>query len=203
MLNAEIFAFGTPNTKTYALSLAKYQIVLQHATEVKKLLPSSQFALFSLIPFSFLFSFFYLLSSPSQIISTLSCPHPSSLLPLSPWLWFFFFLVVVVAVVGLRSMTIGVWVLFMRLRSMIGSCFCSTSGFRSVVKIDEPPPMVVGLFVFCLFYLFLVLYIYIYIYLYLFFSSRIESLSIGGFRWMVVEGRGGDGQWWWDVGGDG
>ena len=71
MLNAEIFAFGTPNTKTYALSLAKYQIVLQHATEVKKLLPSSQFALFSLIPFSFLFSFFYLLSSPSQIISPL------------------------------------------------------------------------------------------------------------------------------------
>ena len=164
MLNAEIFAFGTPNTKTYALSLAKYQIVLQHATEVKKLLPSSQFALFSLIPFSFLFSFFYLLSSPSKIISTLSCPHPSSLLPLSPWLYVgFFFLVVVVAVVGLRSMTIGVWVLFMRLRSMIGSCFCSTSGFRSVVKIDEPPPMVVGLFVFCLFYLFLVLYIYIYI----------------------------------------
>ena len=91
MLNAEIFAFGTPNTKTYALSLAKYQIVLQHATEVKKLLPSSQFALFSLIPFSFLFPFFYLLSSPSQIISTLSCPHPSSLLPLSPWLWVFFF----------------------------------------------------------------------------------------------------------------
>lgn len=168
MLNAEIFAFGTPNTKTYALSLAKYQIVLQHATEVKKLLPSSQFALFSLIPFSFLFSFFYLLSSPSQIISTLSCPHPSSLLPLSPWLWVFFFLVVVVAVVGLRSMTIGVWVLFMRLRSMIGSCFCSTSGFRSVVKIDEHPPMVVGLFVFCLFYLFLVLYIYIYIFVLVF-----------------------------------
>lgn len=162
MLNAEIFAFGTPNTKTYALSLAKYQIVLQHATEVKKLLPSSQFALFSLIPFSFLFSFFYLLSSPSQIISTLSCPHPSSLLPLSPWLWVFFFLVVVVAVVGLRSMTIGVWVLFMRLRSMAGSCFCSTCGFRSVVKIGEPLPMAVDLSVFCLFYLFLVFYLFIF-----------------------------------------
>ena len=65
-----------------------------------------------------------------------------------------------VVVVGLRSMTIGAWVLFMRLRSMAGSCFCSTCGFRSVVKIGEPLPMAVDLSVFCLFYLFLVFYLF-------------------------------------------
>ena len=34
MLNAEILAFDTLNTKTYALSLAKSQIVLQHVVKV-------------------------------------------------------------------------------------------------------------------------------------------------------------------------
>ena len=92
MLNAEIFAFGTPNTKTYALSLAKYQIVLQHATEVKKLLPSSQFALFSLIPFSFLF--FFLLSSIFSLSDYLYSLLPPSLLSspsLTVVVGFFFF----------------------------------------------------------------------------------------------------------------